>query len=46
MSNIYDALVKEGLLPEEDKRFRKAMIRSFRKGEIVDLLSPPQKLEG
>ena len=45
MSNIYDGLVKEGLLPEEDKRFRKAIIKSFKKEEIIDLLCPPHKLE-
>jgi len=41
---VYDNLVKEGLLPEDDKKFRKAMIQSFNKKEIVDLLSlTPEK---
>lgn len=44
-AQIYDTLVKEGLLPEEDKEFRKAIIQSFRQEQIVDLLCP-QKQSG
>ena len=35
---IYDKLVQDGSLPPEDKKFRQALIESFKKGEIFDML--------
>lgn len=39
-SPVFDKLVRDGILPEDDKMLRKEFIKAYKRDQIVDLLFP------
>ena len=39
-SPVFDKLVRDGILPKDDKMLRKEFIKAYKRDQIVDLLFP------
>jgi hypothetical protein len=37
---VFDKLIQDGILPEDDKMLRKEFIKAYKRDQIVDLLFP------
>jgi len=37
---VFDKLIRDGILPEDDKMLRKEFIKAYKRDQIIDLLFP------